>query len=34
VVLYNSDWQGEGAADAPEVDSWVVCYEVVDLHAG
>jgi len=34
VILYNSDWKREGVADAPEVDSRVVCYEVVDLYAG
>jgi hypothetical protein len=34
MILYNSDWKGEGVADSPEVDSRVVCYEVVDLHAG
>ncbi len=33
MILYNSDWKSEGVADATEVDSGVVCYEVVDLHA-
>ena len=34
MILYNSDWKGEGVTDAPEVDSGVVYYEVVDLQAG
>ena len=34
MILYNSNWKSEDVADAPEVDSRIVCYEVVDLHAG
>ena len=33
MILYNFDWKRESVADAPEFDSGVVCYEVVDLHA-
>jgi hypothetical protein len=34
MILYNSDWQGKGIADASKIDSRVVCYEIVDLHTG
>ena len=34
MIVYNFDWKRESVADAPEFDSGVVCYEVVDLHAG